>query len=228
MLAALLPAGEPAAKDVRPVDAVRCEKEIDCLAGLKGLVSRKGDALRLALENGKTKVIKGNREACADSDAEKCLVFDLRAYLPSLDVYVIGVGLWEDDGALVVSTRTGKELYLEALPEFSPSGRWFVSVSNSEMGDRTYDVGIWSTNPDKPKQEFRYDYRDPPYSPDEYRYEHWEFVAWDGDDRIKLKVTFNYADCLAREFETDAVLTGDGWRLNHPRPNCGVQLLTTK
>ena len=98
---------------------------------------------------------------------------------------------------------------LETMPEFSPGGRRFVSVNHTELGDRSYEIAIWATAPDVPKQEFRY------ATPEGDAYEYWEFVGWDGDDRIRLKVSVNEGNDH-KAYETDAVRTGQGWKLNRP------------
>lgn len=211
MLAAMS-TGAGALAQVTLPEPIRCEKEADCLSQLKGIARRTGDVLRVKLENGKTKTYKSDRKSCDSmTDIDKCIVYDLRVYHPTASAFAIDIGYYEGGAAEVVSIKTGRVLALDTLPQFSPSGRWFVSVSNTEMGDRAYDVGIWSTTSDVPKQELRYS------TPKGAPYEYWDFVAWDGDDRIKLKVSVSAGDGSSREFETDAVRTEQGWNLNRPK-----------
>jgi len=197
----------PPAKDI-----VYCEREKDCLAKLNGLADRKGNVLRLKLENGTEKTFRENRQACDAHDAEECLRYDLRAYLPAQHAYVVKWSGYEESGSLVISTKTGHSVELDSLPQFSPSGRWFASVNVNQIDESQYAFGIWSTTPDGPQQVFRYSAR--MTQPDE----HWEFVGWDGDDRIKLKVSINPGSGQMREMETSAVRTAQGWRLNWPLP----------
>jgi hypothetical protein len=92
-------------------------------------------------------------------------------------------------------------------PEFSPSGKRFVSVNNKELGSHSYDVAIWVMTPDEPKLEFRYE------TPQGDRYELWEFRGWDGEDRIKLGVNVGGA---MLPFESEAVRTRAGWQIKRP------------
>ncbi|MCB8823161.1 hypothetical protein [Microvirga rosea] len=193
-----------------PAGSVQCEEEADCLQQLKGIASRSGDQLRLKLGNGRTKVRQGNRKACEAGDAEKCMSYELRAYHPTLHTYVLDLGAWEGRAAELVDANTGQSMLLDTLPHYSPSGRWLVSTNDSEMS-RDYDVAIWSTTAGLPKQELRYS------APETEFMEYWEFAGWDGDERIKFKVNF-MSGGETTAFETDAVLTGDSWKLNRPEP----------
>src|SRR5262249_14691867 len=77
---------EPAlAQQRQPTEEVHCLKEESksedsiqverrCLQRLTGLASRRGDALRLTLEDGSFKTFVDNKRACAEGDAEKCLL----------------------------------------------------------------------------------------------------------------------------------------------------------
>ena len=200
------------AQGVSPTGPIHCGTEADCLLRLKGIARREGDVLRIKLQNGKTKIYKSDRKACdSTTNVDGCIVHEFAIYYPAVNAFAVDIGFYEGGQAEVGSTRTGQVVTLDTLPEFSPSGRWFVSVSNTEMGDRAYDVGIWSTAPDVPKQELRY--RTPSGEP----YEYWEFQGWDGDDRVLLSVSVNLGNGAMRDFETDAVRTEQGWKLNRPK-----------
>lgn len=213
IISALLLGGTALAQGApAPNEIVYCEREKDCLAKLNRLAHREGHILRLKLENGATRTFKENRQACDDHDADECTRYDLRAYLPAQHVLVVAWSGYEESGSLVISTRTGRSIELETLPQFSPSGRWFASVNENQIDESQYAVAIWSTAPDMPKQEFRYSPRIG--SP----YEYWQFVGWDGDKQIKLKVRVDSDDGKTREMETKAVWKDQGWRLDWPLP----------
>ncbi len=192
---------------------VHCEREADCLAKLKGLVSRKAETLILKVEGGRSKVFQGNARACDEGDADNCISHKLRAYLPAQNAYVVQWIGYEDDGAYVISTKTGTMVRINTMPEFSPSGRWVVSVDSDELNARPYDVAIWATDPEYLKEELRYtrDANGP--------YEAWEFLGWDGDERIRFKVYVNNGHGPMTEVETTAVHWNDGWKLNWHPPN---------
>ena len=202
----------PALAQPWPSTPVRCTtEEADCLSKLNGLAWRSGDALTLRLGTGRTKTLQGDRQACTDHDANKCLLYELHAFLPAAHVYVVQWTIYEDGGADVVSAKTGQSVSLNSLPEFSPNGQAFVSVDADELNGRDYDVAIWSVSRGVLKEEFRYlaAASDP--------YEFWEFLGWDGNDRIRLKVTVNMGTGGALVRETDAVRTGQGWKLDRPK-----------
>jgi hypothetical protein len=195
-----------------PSAPVRCTNEADCLANLEGLAWRTGDALTVRLEGGRIKMFQGDQQACTDHDADKCLSYELRAFLPAAHVYVVEWTTYEDRGGAVVSAKTGQSAVLGSLPEFSPKGQTFVSVDNDELNGRDYDVAIFSAGRGVLTEVFRY------HTAASDPYEFWEFLGWDGDDRIRLKVTINMGTggaFLVRE--TDAVRTGRGWKLNRPQ-----------
>jgi hypothetical protein len=194
-----------------PSVPVHCTKEADCLAGLEGLAWRSGDALTVRLENRRSKLFQGDQQACTDHDADRCLTYELSAFLPTAHAYIVEWSTYEDSGAVVVSAKTGQSAGLASLPVFSPNGRTFVSVDNDELNGREYDVAIWSVSRDVLKEEFRY------LAAASNPYEYWEFLGWDGNDRIRLKVTVNLGTGAVLVRETDAVRTGRGWKLNRPK-----------
>jgi hypothetical protein len=175
--------------------------------GTADMVRRDGDVLELKLQNGKFKTYQSNRKACENHDAERCVIYELRAYLPSQNAFVIEGKSYEGEAHEVVSRKTGRAAQLETRPEFSPSGKRFVSVNNKELGSHSYDVAIWVMTPDEPKLEFRYE------TPQGDRYELWEFRGWDGEDRIKLGVNVGGA---MLPFESEAVRTRAGWQIKRP------------
>jgi hypothetical protein len=186
-------------------DAVRCEREAECLRVMKGLASRQGDVLRLKLADGKWKTLRSNKKACDRNDAARCVVRELRAYLPTDAIYVVEWTTAGDGGSEVISATTGRTETLDTMPEFSPSGRWIVSVDPDELNERQYDIAIWSVEGGELTPVFS-------YMRNETAYEAWEFRGWDGDDRIKLRVTRPNAAAV----DTEAVFTETGWKLKRP------------
>lgn len=203
--AALLVVCSASAQETNLSDAVRCERESDCLRGLKGRAARQGEALRLRMADGQWKILRSNKKACDRDEVEKCVVRELRAHLPTQALFVVEWTTSGDGGSEVISAVTGQVATLDTMPEFSPSGRWFVSVDPDELNDRQYDIGIWSVEDGEISQVFS-------YMRDGSDYEAWEFQGWDGDDRIKLRVTRPNAAPV----DTEALRTDAGWVLKRP------------
>jgi len=218
--------GAPAsAQDVPARKEVNCESdgttaeirkraEARCLAELKDVASRSGPSLRFKLQNGKTKTL---RNKSCERDADTCTEYTLVGYHPAQRAFIVAQGFYEFYIFLLVDERTGDVTEIDGMPRFSPSGRWFVTADTKDGDGVLYVVAIWSTAADKPKQEFRYSNE----KESEEKYEYWKFLGWDGDSRIKLKVSVkdavqHYAKKSA-DFETDAVLTEQGWKLNWPK-----------
>jgi len=181
--------------------------EEKCLSELKDVASRSGQTLRLRLENGNTNTFQN--KPCDRYSPSTCTEYTLIGYHPAQRAFIIEQGFYEDSLVLLVSDRTGNVTTLSTEPKFSPSGRWFVSVDADEMNGTDYYVTVWSTAPNKPKLELRYHTE---------KYEYWEFAGWDGDSRIKLKVSAWDGEGELIGHETDAVLTEQGWKLNWPKP----------
>jgi hypothetical protein len=203
--AALLITTPSFSQESSPIEAVRCEREAECLRALKGRAGRQGDVLRLKMADGKWKTMRSNKKACDKDDAAKCVIRELRAYLPAQAIYVVEWTTAGDGGSEVLSATTGQTETLDTMPEFSPSGRWFVSVDPDELNERQYDIAIWSVEAGELKHEFS-------YMRDAAAYEAWEFKGWDGEDRIKLRLTRPNVPPV----DTEAVHTDAGWRLKRP------------
>ena len=184
---------------------VRCEREADCVRALKGIAVRQGETLRLKLAGGQWKMVRSNKKACDRDDTAKCVVRELRAYLPAPNVYVVEWTTSADGGAEVISATTGETETLNTMPEFSPSGQRFVSVDPDELNERHYDIGIWSVADGEVTPELV-------YVRDAGAYEAWEFKGWDGDTRIRLRLSRPNLQPV----DTEAVLTETGWKLRKP------------
>jgi hypothetical protein len=186
------------------------QTEAHCLGLLPDIASRTGDTLRLTLDSGETRTFENVKEGC-DSDPfvfERCFLFELEAYFQIGNSFVVHKGYMECGYYILIDRQTGEELNLDTMPIYSPGGLWFVSVNANELCGRPYDVAIWSAA-SPPQPEFQYaQAKDGPY-------ENREFVAWDGEDRIKLRASL-WDGKDAQTYDTDAVRTMQGWQVKRP------------
>lgn len=183
-----------------------CSTEVECIRRFPGLFSRAKGALKLKLADGKTKSFKDNKV-----DGEAYRVHVLSAYYPQWHVIVVGTGYYEGGGVSVVDQRSGSTVTPLNTPHFSGSGTWFAAVANC---DAYCDEGIeiWTTISDPPLRVFRHE----PVGGKRY-----EFVGWDGEDRLKVRVSKYGAqsDGLLppdKSLPAEVVRGPSGWRLNEP------------
>jgi len=196
VICALL-AGASVAQQLEPPHTVDCtpdktkadpgprETERPCLQQLNGLATRSGNLLRITLENGTTKTFKDEREACERNDVEKCVLHRLTAYYPAQRLFVIEVDAYESFRVIAVHRRSGSVTQLDDYPHLAPGGKRFVTAFSSEAWDVERDIGIYSVAADSLELEWEYKAQD---------YEIWNFVAWDGDDGVKLTVISHVKD----------------------------------
>ncbi|WP_414472536.1 hypothetical protein [Microvirga sp. M2] len=161
--------------------------------------------LTIRLASGKIKTIRASK-ACKTNNEFECVSYSLHGYRPAQSIYVLIEHGWESDSVLLLNAKTGERLDLPDEPHFSPSGRWFVVFG----GEYEYHLSIWSLDAGKAKQELLYKYDSNGTS------ETWRFVGWDGETRIRFKVS--PAETYEKDVETDAVLKEQGWVLNWPFP----------
>jgi hypothetical protein len=154
----------------------------ECLDRFWELATRDGDVLRLNLENGKTKTYLGDRKDCEDGHADKCVVFRLVAFYPSLQSFLVEKGLYECRYYELVSRQTDGIVKFSTVPEWSPNGKYLIGIDKNDLCDRDYDLAIWSAG-DPPALELN--------RHNERFYENWTIVGWNGDDRIRLQVFTN-------------------------------------
>jgi hypothetical protein len=187
---------------------MKCRRhEGACINRLRGLAWRDGDHLHLRLANGKTATFTTTSAACAARSPEKCLRFGLVGYYARHRSYLVDANYRGHGGVkLLVSTRTGEHVKLDAYPDFSPSGRRFAAVNSAESGDNSIEV--WTAS-DPPKLEWR-------YVVPENEYSVYEFAGWDGDDRLKMRVTTRIGEEMHEAVPVEAVRTAAGWRLMPP------------
>jgi len=158
-------------------DDFSSKSEAACLKRLIDIVSRKGDLLRVKLQNGKTKIYKSESQACRDNVVEKCVSYRLKGFFPTHQLILIQRAVYE--GApqdLLLSRKTGSELEIMGPPRFSASGIRFVSAGCDEEEAMFCGLGIWSIESDPAKLEWRYNGAG------------LEFKEWRGDDHVNLSV----------------------------------------
>ena len=179
-------------------------EDVDCLQKAQGLFTRKGDALTIALDGGKSKTYVGNLAACDGDnvDAEKCLVFRMRGYFPQVQSLLVEKAYYECGDFLFVSRRTGSETVMQEVPALSPNGRYLISIDQNDACYRRYDIAIWSMLTDPPTLDFKYEAK---------QYENWEVTAWTDDDRIGMKAWVN--DKTSYDQEAELVRKDGGWIL---------------
>jgi hypothetical protein len=137
-------------------DAFTAESEAACLARLTDIASRTGDLLRIKLQNGKAKAYKSDLKACRDNVVDKCVSHRLGGFFPARQLILIHSAGYEGAGrTFLLSRRTGAELEIMGPPQFSPSSVRFVSDGCDEMDGTYCGLGIWSTESDPAKPEWR-------------------------------------------------------------------------
>jgi len=93
------------------------------------------------------------------------------------------------------------------MPHYSPSGKRLAAVSATEAeGENSIEI---FTTTDPPRSEWRYTV---PIG----EYALYEFVSWDGDQRLKMTVTTRIGDGPLKSLPVEAVRTSDGWKLMPP------------
>jgi hypothetical protein len=181
--------------------AARGEEEPACLAEFRGVVIRSGDDLTFRLDDGKTRTIHSNSQACRQIPVGDCVVYRLVGYVAASRQFVLRLSAYESTAATLVSRRTGRITTLEGFPHLSPGGRQFVTVAASDAWTINNPIAIYA-NTDPPKLVWRF--------PEPKEYEQYTFDGWQGDDRVNLHTTSN------PQIDTDLSRTADGWALRRP------------
>ena len=210
---ALVEQQEPSAEVHCVLDETKSEDSIEierkCLERLTGLAARDGDVLRLTLEGGSFKIFADDRLACEQHQIDKCIRHRLATYYPIQKLFVVERNAYEKFDVIVVSGRTGAITKMDVHPHLSPGGTRLVAASAIEAWDVEKHLAIYYVQKDGPKLEWSYRTKD---------YELWEFVVWDNDERIKLKVTRSTIDpngtSRLATLPADLRRTIVGWQLN--------------
>ena len=194
------------------VDVFCGRDEAECLKQLAGMARRDGDHLRLMLANGQARTLTTTRQACDADIYEKCLIYRLEGYFVRHRQFLVEVGFLNHGGStFLVSRRTGRHIRLDATPHYSPSGKRLAAVSASESQDHGENsIEIWTAS-DPPRSEWRHEVP-------EGEYALYQFIGWDGEERLKMTVTTRIGGQLHGSLPVEAVRTRDGWKLTPPAP----------
>ncbi|MCS3495134.1 hypothetical protein M2189_005906 [Bradyrhizobium japonicum] len=155
-----------------------------CLAKMGPQAGRRGGELRIKLGDGAVKLYKDNpnKKACERGNSEACKSYMLYDYFPEARAFLVHVMSYEGDEWLLVRQQDGKEENIVAPPRYSPGKTWLASVFWTEgPSDGNNGIDIVPANGGSSEPAFH-------YRPDQY--ELWEYVGWEGDDRLSLKVTW--------------------------------------
>jgi hypothetical protein len=184
---------------------VQCDQdgapaEPECLARLGGLAERKGDVLTLRLENGETKSLTTDESTCDEGEITLCLRYELVAFLPASHAFVVKVQHAEWADYAFISRRSGQITSLKGRPRPSSSGRYLLVIADPIEEWRRNEIEILSTRSDPPKLEWR---RKGPES------ERYEYLSWEGDDRVRLHRIRDQ-----RQDHAELARTERSWKLN--------------
>jgi len=189
-----------------------------CLAKMGPQAGRRGDELRLKLSNGAVKLYKDdpNKKACESGQSDRCKSYMLYDYFPEARAFLVHVMYYESDSWLLLRQQDGKDEEIVAPPRYSPSKKWLASVFWTEgPSDGNNGIDIFPVNIGSPEPTFH-------YRPDQY--ELWEFVGWEGDDRLSLKVSWRpKPDSDLVDWPAEVVRVNGLWQLHRwppgsPRP----------
>jgi hypothetical protein len=162
-----------------------------CLQQVSELARRVGPALQLKFRNGLTRVYANEDAKCQSDEAKGCVKYQLAGYFPSHDLLLIEVDHWEGASWLLVRAGTGDASEIVAPPHYSPGKRWLVSVASSVGPSGPSDgIDVLPAASDHLKE---WHYRRP--DDDQWMY---EFVSWEGDDRVKLSATSTQTPTLRK------------------------------
>lgn len=144
--------------------------------------------------------------SCEVTDANSCMRHRLVAYDPNHAAYAVRRNYYEGYDYEWVSETTGISVRIAGLPNYSPSGRTFVVVEANEAYSFN-GIQVWRTESGKaPALEWQ-------YSPaDHRRHELYQFVRWDGDDTVQLRVEI-WRDRQLMNFEAQLVRRGGDWNV---------------
>ncbi|WP_298372364.1 hypothetical protein [uncultured Bradyrhizobium sp.] len=185
------------------------ERERACIAQTVGSVVRSDTGLHLKLDNAKSRSFKD--KADCERSPDTCERFSLYDYFPKGRLFLVHDQGYESDAWFMVSQRDGRKQRIVAPPGYSPQKRWLASVYATEGPDDAnngFDILPADMNTNEPAIHYR---------PTDY--ELWEFVRWDGEDRLLLNVTVheNGSSALVTR-PAEASLMKGKWVLNKSSP----------
>jgi hypothetical protein len=189
-----------------------------CIVKTNSLATHRGAELTLKLSNGTAKVYKDNQSkaACEGGPYESCKTYMLYDFFPEHGLFLVNVAYNESNEWILVRQRDGREVQVVAPPGYSPNRKWLASVYWTDgPDDRNNGIDIVPANLNATDLAFH-------YRPKEY--ELWEYVGWDKDDRLLLKVTWHAGgDSKLVTWPAEVVRVNGTWQLNKwppasPRP----------
>jgi hypothetical protein len=154
-----------------------------CLRQVPQIVERRGSFLQLKFGNGYTRIYSDEVAVCESDQPDNCVRYKLAGFFPRHGLLLIEMSYWEGVEWLLVQTQNGEATKILAPPHYSPHEKWLVSVSASE-GPSGGGNGI-DIVPTEPGQiAGGWHYRVPDDGDALY-----EFIGWEGDERVKLTRT---------------------------------------
>jgi hypothetical protein len=127
------------------------------------------------------------------------------------DLFLVNIGYYESQQWRLVRQLNGEEEAIVAPPRYSPNKKWLVAVNwNEGPDDGNNGIDIVSATFNVANRSFHYRPKG---------YELWEFVSWDGDDRLSLSVTWridNKPELVT--WPAEVVRVNGKWQLNRRRP----------
>jgi hypothetical protein len=184
-----------------------------CIPKTGALATRRGGELRLSLGDGAVKLYKDNqsKKACEKGPYESCKTYMLYDYFPEHRLFLIHVMYYESDEWLVVRQQDGKEENIVAPPRYSPGKKWLASVFWTDgPSDGNNGIDIVPANGASTEPAFHYRSEG---------YELWEYVGWQGDDRLSLKVTWRpKPDSELVDWPAEVVRVNGQWQLHRWEP----------
>lgn len=190
--------------------------EKSCIPKTGTLAARRGGELRLTLGNGAVKLYKDNQKACEKGPYDSCKTYMLYDYFPESRLLLVHVTYYESDQWLLVRQQDGKEENIVAAPRYSPGKKWLASVFWTDgPSDGNNGIDIVPANGDSTETAFHYRSEG---------YELWEYVRWEGDDRLSVKVSWRpKPDSDLVDWPAEVVRINGQWQLRRwapgsPRP----------
>jgi len=201
--------------DTGAADLDRSEKA--CLAQLTGIATRQGNALRLKLQNGKSRIYRNRTKGCEQGTSADCISYELTGYFAKHGLLLIQIGYYEGVEWMLVRLDNGRATKIVVPPYYSPHERWLASACWSEGPSGCENgIDIVPTISDETAREWHYRVPNGEYAL-------YEFLGWDGDERVKLNVTFHIGgsgDLTTLPASVDRV---DGvWQLKLPEEYTGA------
>ena len=188
-------------------DLDRSEKA--CLEQLTGVAIRQGETLHLTLQDGNSKAYVNQTEGCESASGD-CIDYKLSGYFPRHGLILVQLGYYEGVDWMLVRLDSGKETKILAPPHYSPREKFLVSVCWSDGPSSCGNgIDIVATQPDKSTPDWH-------YRPPANGYELFELAGWDGDERVKLTVSFHVGRDLKTQQASVDLMNGR-WRLKMPK-----------